>query len=127
NLFLAVKEALNNAAKHSGAGELFLRIYRRGHELNVVVEDDGKGFEVTDANWERNGMTNMWQRMTEVGGQCRVASVPGAGCRVGFTVPRVRESGWSRWRKPPAAAPSPVRAPEPADLSTSPSAGRVES
>ena len=43
NLFLAVKEALNNAAKHSEANELFLRILRRDRGLTVVVEDNGKG------------------------------------------------------------------------------------
>ena len=45
NLFLAVKEALNNAAKHSQADELFLRIYRREQKLSVAVEDNGRGFD----------------------------------------------------------------------------------
>ena len=42
NLFLAVKEALNNAAKHSEASEVFLRIYRHNQKLTVVVEDNGR-------------------------------------------------------------------------------------
>ena len=87
NLFLAVKEALNNAAKHSEAGELFLRIYRENQKLVVVVEDNGRGFDPALAGAERNGMTNMFQRMSEVGGDCNVASQPGGGCRVVFTVP----------------------------------------
>jgi nitrate/nitrite-specific signal transduction histidine kinase len=106
NLFLAVKEALNNAAKHSGANELFLRIHRRNRELCVTVEDNGNGFDITGASWERNGMTNMAQRMSEVSGQCQVASAPGSGCRVEFTVPLHRESRLSRWfnRRSGAAA-----------------------
>ncbi|HSY28152.1 MAG TPA: histidine kinase, partial [Burkholderiaceae bacterium] len=44
NLFLAVKEALHNAAKHSQANELFLRIHWHGPRLIVTVEDDGRGF-----------------------------------------------------------------------------------
>jgi signal transduction histidine kinase len=106
NLFLAVKEALNNAAKHSGANELFLRIHRRNRELCVTVDDNGNGFDITGASWERNGMTNMAQRMSEVGGQCQVASAPGSGCRVEFTVPLHRESRLSRWfnRRSDAAA-----------------------
>jgi signal transduction histidine kinase len=99
NLFLAAKEALNNAAKHSGANELFLRIHRRNRELCVTVEDNGNGFDITSASWERNGMTNMAQRMDEVGGQCLVASAPGSGCRVEFTVPLHRESRLARWFK----------------------------
>jgi signal transduction histidine kinase len=100
NLFLAVKEAINNAAKHSEAKELFLRIYRREHELVVVVEDNGKGFDPQAANLERNGLTNMAQRMEEAGGRYRVISHPGNGCRVEFTVPLSRGSRLSRWFKP---------------------------
>ena len=99
NLFLAVKEALNNAAKHSGAGELHLRIWRHEQKLSVAVEDNGKGFDTAAPEGERNGMGNMFQRMGEIGGQCRVESAPGKGCRIEFTVPLMvqQHSRWIRW------------------------------
>ena len=87
NLFLAVKEALNNAAKYSRTPELFLRIYRQEQKLLVVVEDNGVGFDLDQVGGERNGLANMAQRMAEIGGTCELASQPGAGCRVTFTVP----------------------------------------
>jgi signal transduction histidine kinase len=101
NLFLAVKEALNNAAKYSQAQELFLRIYRSHQHLTVVVEDNGVGFEVEQAAADRNGLANMAQRMTEIGGGCELASQPGSGCRVMFSVPlnRVSRRGWRFWRR----------------------------
>jgi signal transduction histidine kinase len=103
NLLLAVKEALNNAAKHSQATELFLRVHRNDTMLRVVVEDNGVGFEPTRASLERNGLTNMAQRMKELGGEYRVTSRPGQGTRVEFLMPlehqRLR-SNWLRlWRK----------------------------
>jgi two-component sensor histidine kinase len=103
NLFLAVKEALNNAAKHSGAGELFLRICRKNQKLVVAVEDNGKGFDPAQAGAERNGLINMSQRMSEVGGDCNVVSQPGGGCRVVFTVPLARpaRAGWFSRRRSP--------------------------
>src|ERR1017187_3017180 len=82
NLFLAVKEALNNAAKHSEASEVFLRLYRHNQKLTVVVEDNGRGFDPAQADAARNGMTNMTQRMGEIGGFFTVVSQPGSGCRV---------------------------------------------
>jgi two-component sensor histidine kinase len=109
NLFLAVKEALNNAAKYSGAAELFLRIYRQDRQLVVVVEDNGGGFDPAQAPAERNGLANMAQRMHEIGGLCQLNSGPGAGCRVIFSVPMDRTSRrvWLPWRRqsltPPAA------------------------
>lgn len=103
NLFLAVKEALNNAAKHSGAGELFLRIHRRNQALVVAVEDNGRGFDTALAGSERNGISNMFQRMDEAGGACNVMSQPGDGCRVVFTVPLAgsRRRAWFGHRSLP--------------------------
>lgn len=100
NLFLAVKEALNNAAKYSAANELFLRVYRADQKLVVVVEDNGCGFDCAQANTERNGLANMAQRMEEIGGAYEIISEPGAGCRVVFTVPmnRVSRRVWLPWR-----------------------------
>lgn len=100
NLFLAVKEALNNAAKHSQADELFLRIYRRDHKLFVEVADNGRGFDAQHAFGERNGLTNMWQRMGEIHGTCEILSEPGNGCQVVFGVPMLRERRrWWRQRR----------------------------
>ena len=92
NLFLAIKEALNNAVKHSGATELTVHIEINGSLLNVVVADNGCGFDFTQASQERNGLTNMKSRMVEIGGDCLVASRPGEGCRVSFAVPLKQRS-----------------------------------
>ena len=97
NLFLAVKEALNNAAKYSQAEEVFLRIYRRDQKLSVSVEDTGRGFDSTQLTGEGNGLTNMAQRMHEIGGHCELSSQPGSGCLVIFTVPLpAAERRWFR-------------------------------
>ncbi len=87
SLLLVVKEALNNAAKYSDASQLTLRIYRNGQKLVVVVEDNGKGFDMSQARPDRNGLTNLFQRMTEAGGECQITTRPGAGCRVEFSLP----------------------------------------
>jgi signal transduction histidine kinase len=87
NLFLAVKEALNNTLRHSEASEVFVRIHREGPWVVVGIEDDGRGFDPASADRERNGLQNMIQRAAEAGGACSVMSMPGAGCRVQFKVP----------------------------------------
>jgi signal transduction histidine kinase len=86
NLFLAIKEALNNAAKHSEAEELTVRIGLNGLLLNIVVADNGCGFDSANASPLRNGLSNMKLRMAEVGGDCQVISRPGEGCEVRFKV-----------------------------------------
>lgn len=100
NLLLAVKEAISNAAKHSGATELFLRIHLRGGQLSVVVQDNGGGFDPNQNTGGRNGLINMAQRMEEVGGLFKADSAPGMGCRVEFNLPLTharRRPQWLDW------------------------------
>jgi signal transduction histidine kinase len=100
-LFLAVKEALHNAAKHSAASELFLRIHREADRVVVVVEDNGQGFDPASLGGERNGLANLKQRLTELGGECLLASEAGLGCRVELRMPLAHpaRANSARWRR----------------------------
>jgi signal transduction histidine kinase len=89
NLFLAVKEAINNAVRHSGASEMVLRIHRQKNEIVVRIEDNGKGFDPELADQQGNGLINMRKRVGEGGGVCSIASRPGGGCCVTLAVPLV--------------------------------------
>jgi signal transduction histidine kinase len=89
NLFLAVREALNNVARHSQATEVWLRIKLESPEmLCLVVEDNGQGFATPAGTAGGNGLANLRQRMTQVGGQFEYESRPGAGvvCRLRMPV-----------------------------------------
>jgi len=96
SLLMAIKETLNNAVKHSAATELRLQIHWQGQRLVVVVQDNGKGFDAAVAKSERNGLTNMVQRMKQLGGHCLITSQPGQGCRVELSVP-LRRNRWNFW------------------------------
>ena len=85
NLFLVVKEALNNALKHSGGTEVSLRVALRDGELEVQIADNGCGFVIpaSDAGAKRNGLGNMKQRVDAIGGALHIESQPGRGTAVG--------------------------------------------
>jgi signal transduction histidine kinase len=97
NLLLAIKETINNAVKHSEAGELLLQIHRNGQKLHVVVQDNGKGFDPGAAGPDGNGLSNLARRMRELGGECIITSRPGAGCRVEF-INSLQRGPRSLWR-----------------------------
>jgi signal transduction histidine kinase len=98
NLLLAVKEAVRNAASHSGASELLLAIRLQDGALEVTVEDNGTGFAADSViNAKGNGLGNMRQRLADIGGDCRLATMPGAGCRITFSVPVVEPKLAKRW------------------------------
>jgi signal transduction histidine kinase/ligand-binding sensor domain-containing protein len=84
NLFLAVKEALNNTLRHSGAAEVRLLVDWRDPELVVTVEDNGRGFDPNAGNSPGNGLRNLRQRLEDLGGFCEIASQPGRGTAVRF-------------------------------------------
>lgn len=97
NLFLAVKEALNNVTKHSKATEvrISLELFESGFSLQI--EDDGKGFDpggpIVDnstINQSRiftgHGLPNMLKRMESIGGRCRIQSTPSKGTKVRFII-----------------------------------------
>jgi signal transduction histidine kinase len=125
NLLMAIKETLNNAVKYSEATELLLQIHRQNQGLVVMVQDNGRGFDPATARPGGNGLSNMTQRMTELGGECRVMSQPGQGCRIEFRVPlkHSRRHAWDKiWRskqfstdvietKNPATKASPIHDP----------------
>lgn len=82
-VYRIIQELLNNTLKHSGATESFIQIIKEGNRLNVVVEDNGKGFDT--ASLEKNkgaGWTNIRSRVEYLKGQLDIHSEPGKGTLV---------------------------------------------
>ena len=89
NLFLVVKEALNNVVKHSAATEVWVRAKTVQGNLTFEIEDNGKGFE-QQPDRLGNGLGNMEKRMKDVGGCFALASCSGAGTCIKLSVPLCR-------------------------------------
>ena len=87
NLFLAFKEVLNNAVKHAAASEVRIAGRVRATEFVLTVEDNGIGFVLTPPQTAGNGLTNLQQRLREVGGQFACESGIGVGTTVRLTFP----------------------------------------
>jgi signal transduction histidine kinase len=86
-VFLAFKEALNNAVQHSGASEVRISMGITDNQLKVVVADNGKGFADVNGQPGRDGLASMKERMLKLGGSCDVNSEPGRGTTVEFRLP----------------------------------------
>ena len=87
SVFLVVKEAFNNALKHSGAREVWLRIGVNDGVMSIEISDNGRGFEVAAGRETGNGLRNMKERMSEMGGQFQVQSTLGRGTTVCLRLP----------------------------------------
>lgn len=88
NLFMAVKEALNNAVKHSEGSEIKLRLgLAEDGLLTIEVSDNGRGFEFGPAAKTGDGLDNMRRRLHEIGGELVVTTIPGKGTSIKLQLP----------------------------------------
>jgi signal transduction histidine kinase len=77
-LFRIVQEALANSRKHAGARRAWVQIGERSGERFVLLRDDGAGFDTTEGSGGQ-GLRNMRERATSIGGALTLNSAPGAG------------------------------------------------
>jgi signal transduction histidine kinase len=87
NLLLAAKEAIHNAVKHGAPGTVTLHLGVDGGRFNVIIHDDGRGFDEAVAAASLCGCANMRLRMETIGGSFRIASSPGHGTTVTLIAP----------------------------------------
>jgi signal transduction histidine kinase len=84
NLFLAIKESLNNIARHSNATEVSMLILATDKSLSVIIQDNGRGFSGEPKTNGADGLENMRLRIAEIGGEFQIKSRPGAGTCISF-------------------------------------------
>ncbi|MFZ4619890.1 MAG: FG-GAP-like repeat-containing protein [Bacteroidota bacterium] len=87
SIFMAVKEALNNIAKHAGATEVHFAVLHSENSITLSLHDNGKGFTMDSVGRFGNGLTTMKERLEVVNGNVTMTSTPGNGTSVDFTIP----------------------------------------
>jgi ligand-binding sensor domain-containing protein/signal transduction histidine kinase len=96
------KAALRNVIQHARAKRVFIRLQIDDTRLALAVRDDGCGFDPspfraavagpdacdsTSSSASGNGLRNLHSRSEDLGGSCRISSVPGRGTNVEIVVP----------------------------------------
>ena len=91
NLLRIAQQAVRNAITHAGPTPIVvtLRCRAPSKNLELIVEDQGRGFDTTQVPPEgRNfGLSSMSHRAQLIGAQLEIQSAVGAGCRVQCTLP----------------------------------------
>jgi signal transduction histidine kinase len=95
HLLLAMHEAFTNVLKHSAATQARVSVVCVNSTLEINVSDNGSGFILPDVGAQNvsstaalgNGLRNMRQRLTDIGGDCSIKSEPGRGTSVRFILP----------------------------------------
>jgi signal transduction histidine kinase/ligand-binding sensor domain-containing protein len=83
NLFLTVKESLNNIVRHACADVVTFRGVIAAETVEITISDNGRGFdESAQGDVFANGVRNLHQRMKDVGGSYSIRSARGSGTTV---------------------------------------------
>jgi signal transduction histidine kinase len=90
--FRVVQEALTNAVRHAQARHVWIELHRSDTALELVVRDDGVGFDVPGrlaqaANEGHLGLLGMRERVALLAGTVAVDSTPGHGTRIHVSLP----------------------------------------
>lgn len=85
-LFMVVKESLNNIAKHAKATKVFFTAKIVLDYLELSIKDNGVGFNI-DTDKKGNGLRNMQNRLESIDGICTIISSNANGTEINVTVP----------------------------------------
>jgi signal transduction histidine kinase len=97
-----VQESLVNVRKHSGAHHVLVRLAQRAGNLQLTVEDDGKGFAfagtLSDAELETSGKgpAIIRERVRLLAGELTIESTPGHGARLEVRIPPARRTDYGQ-------------------------------
>ena len=97
-LYRSVRELLMNALKHAKAKTVDIIVCRVDNDIQIVVEDDGKGFNVSQLNETSNvkrsgfGLLSIRERLGYIGGGLDIQSGDGHGTKITLRVPLVENT-----------------------------------
>lgn len=88
SLYRIIQELMNNIIKHAQATEVMIQLARQGDELNLLVEDNGVGFDLSEAQTKSGlGMRSLESRVRYVDGSMEIDTVPGRGTSIIINLP----------------------------------------
>ena len=85
-VYRVAQEAISNALRHSGAGQIFVSLTARKRSVALQVSDSGAGFD-PGAPQAGLGLASMRERAASAGGRLTITAAPGKGTTVRLTVP----------------------------------------
>jgi signal transduction histidine kinase len=87
-LYRITQEALNNVAQHAKASQVSIRLIITLEEIQLMIEDDGQGFDMLEPVKERFGLVGINERVHLLGGQLDLRSSPGEGTQLDIRIPQ---------------------------------------
>lgn len=97
SVFRIIQESLNNIKKHSGATKVSIVIELTNEKLNLIIKDNGKGFDTNTLKIYNDdidggyGLMGMEERAKLLDGILKIKSSPGQGSKIVLMIPTNRK------------------------------------
>ncbi len=91
-IFRLVQEAITNAVRHGKASEIEVKVEWLKTHVNMIVKDNGTGFDQSIVKNQSFGLLGMKERIELVNGEFFINSSPGNGTMLMFQIPLVTKS-----------------------------------
>jgi signal transduction histidine kinase len=92
-LYRIAQEALNNVARHSGGSQALLKLHCQGEQVELIVTDQGYGFDVERLSTDGMGLSIMRERAEDIGAAFSIHSQPGKGTKISVVWPDPQRKG----------------------------------
>ncbi len=87
-IYRIVQEVVNNAMKHANASHLLIQLIGHDHGLNVMIEDNGKGFDINSLIGGKGmGLKSIESRVKYLEGTLNIDSAPSQGTTINIEIP----------------------------------------
>lgn len=92
NIYRLTQEAINNAIKYADSTHIIVQLSHSDKLLSITIDDNGKGFDIIEAEKKRNsesgmGLLFMKERIQYINGRVFINSIPSEGTRITFNIP----------------------------------------
>lgn len=86
-IFRLIQESLTNGIKHGKFKEAWVKVEWLKQKINIIVKDNGKGFDPNEAKEKSFGLIGMRERVDLLDGTMKIISSPGKGATILFSIP----------------------------------------
>lgn len=86
-IFRLVQESISNALKHGNSRDVWVKVEWLRDTMNIVVKDNGKGFDINQTKEKSFGIIGMRERIELLKGEMKIMSAVGSGTTVLFRIP----------------------------------------
>lgn len=87
-----IQESLTNITRYAGVDGAFVQLQFSSGQMQIYIEDEGNGFDLTKTSSTSSGIRGMRERAKSAGGSLEISSLPGEGTRLEVVLPILPET-----------------------------------